>query len=99
MALNQIIQHNTGAYSSYWRVVATELDYQSEIANITLLGYVDEGSRLSEKQPLDRRAFLITDDNFNAYFAVTELDKETNPVKQAYLYIKTTQEFIGSVDV
>ena len=99
MALNQIIQHQTGAYSSYWRVTITNLDYQSEIATLTILGYVDAATRQSGKLNLDRREFMVTGPDFVDYFSVTELDQTTNPIKQSYLYIKTTNEFIGSIDV
>ena len=99
MALNQIIQHETGAYSSYWRVAVTNLDYLNKVADISLLGYVNEAARASNKINLDIRHFTITDSDFETYFSITELDQNTNPVKQSYLYIKTTVEFVGSVDV
>jgi len=99
MALNQIIQHQTGAYSSYWRVVVTNLDYQSEIATLTILGYVNAVVRQSNKPHLDKRDFIVTGSEFTNYFSVTELDQLTNPIKQSYLYIKTTNEFLGSEDV
>ena len=99
MALNQIIQHQTGAYSSYWRVTVTNLDYQSNTATLVMLGYVDAASRQSDKLNLDRREFVVTGADFVDYFSVTELNETTNPIKQSYLYIKTTNEFIGSLDV
>lgn len=99
MALNQIIQHQTGAYSSYWRVITTNLDYQSEIATLTILGYVDAAARQSGKLNLDRKEFVVTGADFVDYFSVIELDQTTNPIKQSYLYIKTTNEFLGSEDV
>lgn len=99
MALNQIIQHQTGAYSSYWRVITTNLDYQSEIATLTILGYVDVAARQSGKLNLDRKEFVVTGADFVDYFSVIELDQTTNPIKQSYLYIKTTNEFLGSEDV
>jgi len=99
MALNQIIQHQTGAYSSYWRVITTNLDYQYEIATLTILGYVDAAARQSGKLNLDRKEFVVTGADFVDYFSVIELDQTTNPIKQSYLYIKTTNEFLGSEDV
>jgi len=99
MALNQIIQHETGAYSSYWKVTVTNLDYLNKVANISLLGYVNEEARTSNKVNLDVRHFTATDSDFETYFSITELDQNTNPVKQAYLYIKTTVEFVGYEDV
>ena len=99
MALNQIIQHQTGAYSSYWRVTTINLNYKDNIADIIILGYVDEQTRQSNKINLDQRNFQIQDTDFIAYFSITELGLNTNPSKQAYLYIKITPEFLGSTDV
>lgn len=99
MALQQNIQHGTGAYSSYWRVTLTNLDYANQIATILMLGYVDEQARQSGKTNLDMRNFFIDPSLFPQYFSITELDENTNPVKQAYIYIKTTDEFKGAIDV
>lgn len=99
MALNQIIQHQTGAYSSYWRITLTNINYLNQTAVIQMLGYVDENARQAGKLNLDDRAFIVDEANFNQYFSVTELDQNTNPVKQAYLYVKTTAEFVDAVDV
>ena len=54
MALNQIIQHQTGAYSSYWKVTTINLNYKDNIADIIILGYVDEQARQSNKIKLDQ---------------------------------------------
>jgi len=99
MALNQIIQHQTGAYSSYWRVTVTSLDFNAKSATLVVLGYVDQASRQADKIHLDSRTFNIDDEVFDQYFSITELNENTNPVKQAYLYIKTTTEFIAAIDV
>lgn len=99
MALNQIIQHETGAYSSYWRITNVSLDYKNAIAEITILGYVNEEARQNDRSPLDQRKNTVSNIDFLTYFSVPELDTNTNPVKQAYLYTKITPEFVGSVDV
>lgn len=99
MALNQIIQHQTGAYSSYWRVTVTNLDYNNKTAMIVMLGYVNGESRQSGKSNLDSRNFMVQSDSFDQYFSVTELDENTNPIKQAYIYIKITDEFKDAIDV
>lgn len=99
MALNQLIQHPTGAYSSYWKVTTTNLNYVNQIATIIMLGYVDEQARQAGKANLDMKSFVIDASTFQQYFSVTELDENTNPVKQAYIYIKTTDEFKGAIDV
>lgn len=99
MALQKTIQHPTGATSSYWRVVNTNLDYISDIAYVVIVGYIDEQTRLDNRSPLDQRNYSVIGDNFTTYFSITELDKNTNPVEQAYIYIKTLSEFQGAIDV
>jgi hypothetical protein len=97
MALQKIIQHQTGAYSEYWRVVNVNLDYFNKIANITINGFYNEFCRRDNKSNLDVRNFIINLD-FDIYFSIIKLSQNTNPVEQAYLYIKTTQEFLDSID-
>lgn len=97
MALQKIIQHETGAYSEYWRVIKVDIDYLNKIARITIYGYYNEIARREEKINLDSKNFLI-DVDFDSYFSNAILDQNTNPIKQAYLFIKTTPEFTNSID-
>lgn len=100
MALNQIIQHSTGAYCSYWRVVTTNLDYNNKTGNIILYGYVSQEARDSNKLNLDTRTFFINDNDFDNYFSPSAINPENiNQVKNSYLYIKTTSEFLTSTDI
>lgn len=100
MALNQIIQHATGTSSHYWRIVETNLNYETKTAEIKLFGYVSEEARLDGKTRLDTRSFVVSDPNFSTYFAPVSVDPQNiNQVKNAYLYVKTQQEFSGSSDV
>jgi len=99
MALNQIIQHDTGAYCNYWRVVETNLDYNNKTGTITLLGYVSEEARNNNKINLDSRNFTLNAIDFDTYFIPSVIDPENiNQVKNSYLYIKTTIEFSTSTD-
>jgi hypothetical protein len=100
MALNQIIQHSTGAYCNYWRVVNTNLDYNNKSANIVLYGYVSQEARDSNKVNLDTRIFVVNDTDFETYFIPSVIDPQgINQVKNTYLYIKTTPEFSTSTDI
>jgi len=100
MALQQIIQHETGTYSQYWRIVETNLNYETKMAEIKLFGYVSEEARQSGKTRLDTRSFIVSDLDFSNYFAPVSIDPQNiNQVKNAYLYVKTQQEFSGSSDV
>jgi len=100
MALQQIIQHKTGTYSQYWRIVETNLNYETKMAEIKLFGYVSEEARQNGKTRLDTRSFIVSDLDFSNYFAPVSIDPQNiNQVKNAYLYVKTQQEFSGSSDV
>ena len=100
MALNQIIQHSTGAYCNYWRVVNTNLDYKNKSANIVLYGYVSQEARDSNKTNLDTRTFIVNDSDFEIYFIPSVIDPQNiNQVKNTYSYIKTTSEFFTSTDI
>lgn len=102
MALQQIIQHETGAYSQYWRVIRTDLNYESNEAEIELYGYVSEQARLDGKSKLDKRIFNTQGSEFTTYFIPSSIDpQDINQVKNAYLYIKGISggEFTSATDV
>ena len=100
MALQQIIQHETGTYSQYWRVVKTHINHASKIAEVYVWGYVSEQARDENKRQLDERMFTVSSEQFDDYFAPTVIDPQgINHVKNAYLFIKTQQEFIDAEDI
>ena len=102
MALQQIIQHQTGAYSEYWRVIRTDLDYESATGEIVLYGYVSQAARDAGKSKLDSRTFDVNNEDFNTYFIPASIDpQDINQVKNAYLYIKGISggEFASAMDV
>ena len=102
MALQQIIQHQTGAYSQYWRVSKTDLNYVQKIASITLIGYVSSEARDQTMTPLDEREISASGANFDLWFSPSAIDpNEINQVKNSYLYVKSIigGEFFSSVDV
>jgi len=99
MALQQIIQHETGTYSQYWRVIKTNINHATKTAEIGVWGYVSEQARNENKQRLDERTFIVSSEQFDEYFAPEVVDpQDINHVKNAYLFVKTQQEFIGAED-
>ena len=101
MALQQIIQHKTGAYSEYWRIVRTDLDYDSLTGEIVLYGYVSHAARNGGKSKLDSRTFDVASGDFNTYFVPISVNpQDINQVKNAYLFIKgiTGGEFASATD-
>ena len=100
MALQQIIQHETGTYSQYWRVVKTHINHANKTAEVCVWGYVSEQARNENKKQLDERNFTVSSEQFDDYFAPTVIDpQDVNHVKNAYLFVKTQQEFIGAEDI
>jgi hypothetical protein len=102
MALQQIIQHETGSYSQYWRVVRTSLNYDILRGEIVLYGYVSQQARESGKTKLDSRTFSVTTEDFNTYFIPSAIDpQDMNQVKNSYLYIKGISggEFSTATDI
>jgi len=99
MALQKSIQHSTGVPVSYWRVTKVLLDYERKFGAITLSGYYNQQARLDNKRSLDARQITVSAELFDTHFSSGELDNNTNPVKQAYIYIKTTPEFSDVTDV
>jgi len=102
MALQQIIQHETGAYSQYWRIVNTNLDYENLSGEIVLWGYVNQEARENGKTRLDKRTFTVQDPDFTTYFIPSAIDpQDINQVKNSYLYIKGISggEFSTATDV
>ena len=100
MALQQIIQHETGTYSQYWKIRTLSLNHTAKTGTIILDGYVSEGTRIVNKVPLDERTLDVMD--FDTWFAPTVIDAAgMNEVKSAYSFAKSIVggEFVGATDV
>ena len=100
MALQQIIQHETGTYSQYLKIRTLSLNHTAKTGTIILDGYVSEGARQSNKIPLDMRSLDVMD--FDTWFAPTVIDAAgLNEVKSAYSFVKSIVggEFMGATDV
>ena len=61
MALQQIIQHETGTYSQYWKIRTLSLNHTAKTGTIILDGYVSEQARIDNKMPLDMRTLDVMD--------------------------------------
>ena len=68
MSLNQIIQHQTGLYSSYWRIISCNLNYLNKTSEIVIYGYYNQTSRDEDKLNLDYRVINCSNLDFEQYF-------------------------------
>ena len=96
MALQKaIIDAKTGATTNYWKIESITLNTNS--ASFVISGYVTQQARNENKTPIDHRSYFLVD---HPSFTCEGLDaSETNPIKAAYLYLKSTDEFSDAVDV
>jgi len=99
MAKQLDYEDNTGATytESYW-VPRVELDKVQRVARLTVQAWVDEDARNNGKSPFTAQRYTVTGDEFNTFFSVEALETE-NVLKQAYLYLDTTEMFKGAADV
>jgi hypothetical protein len=96
MALQKtLIDPNTGATANYWKVSSVTLNTNS--VSFVICGYVSQETRSENKTPIDHRLYSLVE---HPSFTCEGLDaSEINPIKAAYLYLKTTNEFLDAVDV
>lgn len=92
-------EENTGAtYSeSYW-VPRVELDKVQRVVRLTVQAWVDKTARNNGNTPLTARRYTVTGEEFDQFFSVEKLQSE-NVLKQAYLYLDTTDMFANATDV
>ena len=100
MALQHIIQHQTGAASHYWRISEIYLHSLTKTGTVKIVGYVSEQARQQNMVPLDERTFQINSTEYDTWFAPSSVDPmNINHIKNAYMFIKTQQEFLSADDV
>ena len=98
MALRQIIQHATGTYSEYWKVRSITINHTEKTGTIIVDGYVSQQARNDNKVPLDSRTIPISE--YDTRFSPSITDAlNMNEVKASYLFLKTTQDFLGAEDI
>ena len=101
MALQEIIQHSTGAYSQYWKITEISVNILTKDGYIRLSGYVSEQARLQDMLPLDHRVIGISSSDYDQWFSPEVIDpQDANHIKNSYLFIKSSVlEFSNATDV
>jgi len=96
MALQKaIVDVKTGATANYWKISSITLN--TNAASFVVSGYVTQQARNENKTPIDHRSYSLVE---HPSFTCEGLDaSEINPIKAAYLYLKSTDEFLDAVDV
>ena len=99
MALEKAIQTPYDTIdATYWKVAETNINYLTNQAHVTLLGFVSKEARDAGKQSIMDRSYDWSGDDFP--FTIEELDKAgINAVKLAYEKIKADEEFVGAKDI
>jgi hypothetical protein len=102
MALEKKMELESGiALSrSYAKITGIRLDVANKMVYLDVSFYADKEARAYQKQPVMAREYALYSENFGEYFAFEKMDQQgVNVIKLGYLYIKTLEDFAGSVDV
>lgn len=86
------------AYVRVNMIEITTTPGQPPVAVITYAVYVNEAARRCEKQPVLVDRCHAAGELFEKYFSLKVLDT-SNPFRQAYLFLKTQDTFVGFSDV
>lgn len=65
---------------------------------INFVVYLNEKARQDWLAPIAGESVRLTPEQFDAFFWLNVFDGNTNPVKQAYEYLKSLKEFANAVD-
>lgn len=86
--------------AAYLRVQRVELIVApgSKAANVALAVYASQEARQSGKEPVTTAYWQCSGEQYDQYFALATLDT-SNPVRQAYLWLKTLDQYSGYQDV
>ncbi|MBI5954458.1 MAG: hypothetical protein HY865_22605 [Chloroflexi bacterium] len=93
MALLKTIKNIYGSDTSYWKIVATDINWHEKTAHITMSGWIDKEARDNGSAAIDQKTFDLIDTDFP--FVGKEPQNEREIV---YGQLKITDEFIGSKD-
>ena len=77
---------DTGVDMEYHRIVRVELDYDTDIAVITMATYTNQTDRDADMKPLKFWSFLFKDSDFTGF------DHAANNTQQAYNKIKAMDD-------
>lgn len=87
--------------SAYVKVNVVEIltdPSQPNAVNITYAVYADEGARRSGKAPVDIGRYQVSGPQYDQMFAPAVLDS-ANPIRQAYLVLRSLDSFKNFADV
>lgn len=88
MALIKEKTLNSGVTGEYWRIIETNISYQSQLAHVTIGLYKDKQARLDGKDTLATQSFDWSGEDFP--FTIDELTR-CNPVQLSYIKIKESK--------
>ena len=92
--------HGSTHASAYHRVTSLHLDIEHKIAEWSVNTYKDSQARADGKVPVNVKTFMLTDTDYDTYFAPSVLDVvDQNPQERVYVYLKTLDEYDGASDV
>lgn len=94
---DQYGRENTDAY---FVVRSIELYKKDKVARINLNTYINKAASDANKSPVAIKVYEIIGADFDQYMDIAVLDTEgVNALKQAYVYLKTTDYFADAIDV
>lgn len=104
MALEKTIQSDSGVSSDYWKINSVKIDYSySSNVRIDILldGYLNSQTRNDNYSPTTRKSYtLVNPIDFTVLCGTDGKNNiSNNPLKVSYDYLKTLDEFQGSIDV
>ena len=104
MALEKTIQSDSGVSSNYWKITSVKIDYSysnNVKVDIFLDGYLNSQTRNDNYSETTRKFYTILNPvNFTVLCGTDgKNNNSNNPLKLSYDYVKTLDEFQGSIDV
>ena len=86
-----ITMHGISLPKAYYRLQNLQTNRTSVEINFNI--YCDKQSYDDGKPRIDRVFFTLTGEDFDTWFGIDVLDGDTNPIKQAYLYLHSLEGF------
>lgn len=101
MALEMDITDKSGVNHSnaYYRVGLVNINYVTQTAEVTVMGYRDQTARNAHLSPVDIERLSITGNDFDSLFGIATISQaDNNPVATAYAHLKTLTKFSTATD-
>jgi hypothetical protein len=101
MAITKTHTFLSGITACYWKVVRVDVDIFKKRVQLQVALYVSKEARDNNLRPVAIRPFEIKNQNdFDTYFNIDCLStQDNNPYSQAYVYLKSLEEFKDCVDI